>query len=107
MRTTGITKSFTCLLIAITIPVLSGCTSRKFTRELSESLTTNIDTLNAESHALKGEQILNPDIITLLYEKGGELLSAKWNSRDKIAQMITAIHNASLDGLNPDDYHHT
>ena len=107
MRTTGITNSITCLLIAVTIPLFSACTSRKFTRDLSESLTTNIDTLNAESHALKPEAILNPDIITLLYEKGGELLSPKWNSRDKISQMITAIHNASLDGLNPDDYHHT
>ena len=105
MRTTGITNSISGLLIAVTLPLFYGCTSKKYAIELSENLSTNIDTLQEGLPSLEGELIYNPDIITKLYEKGGSLLSAKWNSRDKIAQMIYAIRNASEDGLNPDDYH--
>jgi len=105
MRATGIINSFSSLLITVTVPIFCGCTSNKFARELSENLSTNIDTLQEKIPAFEGELIYNPDIITRLYEKGGSLLSAKWNSRDRIAQMITAIRKASEDGLNPDDYH--
>ena len=105
MRTTGITNSISGLLIAVAVPLFYGCTSNKYARELSENLSTSIDTLQEELPSLEGELIYNPDIIAKLYEKGGSLLSARWNSRDKIARMITAIRNASEDGLNPNDYH--
>lgn len=97
--------SFSGFLIVVMISLLYGCTARRLKNELSENLKANLDTLNQISPEVGGKPIYNPDIITQLYEKGGNLLSAKWDSRDKIAQMISAIRNSSLDGLNPDDYH--
>ncbi len=98
-------RVFSSFLIAVIILLFYGCTTRRLANEFSENLNANLDTLKQISPEAGGKPIYNPDIITQLYEKGGNLLSAKWESRDKIEQMMTAIRNASLDGLNPDDYH--
>jgi L,D-transpeptidase YcbB len=63
------------------------------------------DSLNEAPPVPVGEMVSNPDFITRLYEKGGDLLSPKWKNRDKLVQIVTAINNASADGLIPDDYH--
>jgi len=42
----------------------------------------------------------NPDLISIVYEKGLDLLLAKWGNKDNIDQMILAIHNAFNEGLN-------
>jgi hypothetical protein len=105
MRTTKITNSISGLLFVIIVPVISTCTSNKFAGKISVNPIFITDTLQSESSGVKAEVVYKPDIITKLYEKGKGLLPSKWNSRDKIAQMISAIRNASEDGLNPDDYH--
>ncbi|MGB8492561.1 MAG: L,D-transpeptidase family protein [Bacteroidales bacterium] len=98
---------FRSILIVTAAAILSGCTSRRFLKELSDNLKTNIDTLGSNPPVLDGTRIYNPDIITRLYAKAGNLLSPMWDSREKISQMITAIRNAELEGLNPEDYHLT
>ena len=98
---------FRSILIVASAIVLSGCTSRKLLKELSYNLKTNIDTLRSDTPVIDGTRIYNPDIITRLYAKAGNLLSPMWDSREKISQMITAIRNSELDGLNPEDYHLT
>ena len=64
-----------------------------------------IDSLNEALPSPGGEMAANPDIMTRLYEKMGAHLSPKWNNRDRIEQMVTAIYNAPFDGLNSNDYH--
>jgi murein L,D-transpeptidase YcbB/YkuD len=105
MRTTRITNSISGLLFVLIVLLFWTCASNKFARELSENPATIVDTLQDESSGLKEKTIYNRDIITTVYEKGKSFLSAKWNNRDKITQMISAIRNISEDGLNPDDYH--
>lgn len=105
MRTTWITNSIPGLLIALIITLSYACSSRKFEQKLAENPTSNIELLKGRSPEFDLELNYIPDIITMFYEKWGNLLSAKWKSRDKIAQMISSIRNASVDGLNPDDYH--
>jgi len=105
MLTTKITNSISGLLFVIVFSLVCTCTSEKFAGNSSENPATITDTLKSESSGVTTEVIYEPDILTKLYEKGKGLLSAKWNSRDKIEQMISAIRNASYDGLNPDDYH--
>ena len=94
------------IILAITIAsALEGCVSSRYSKELSDDLTTEIKTLQEEAPVIEGEVIHNPDVITQLYEKGGTLLSAKWNNVDKITQMMSAIRSASQEGLRPEDYH--
>ncbi len=81
------------------------CASVSYNKVLSDKLKTDIEILKVDPPVIEGKLIYNPDIITQLYEKGGNLLSVKWGSRDKIAQMLFAIRNVLQDGLQPDDYH--
>jgi murein L,D-transpeptidase YcbB/YkuD len=82
----------------------SGNSSR-ISRLSNENPPRFTDSLNAALPSPGGEMLINPDIITRLYEKAGDHLSPKWNNRDKIEQMLTAIYNAPADGLIADDYH--
>jgi len=79
--------------------------SGRITGESNDNPPVLIDSLNGALPSPGGEMAANPDIITRLYEKMGDHLSPKWNNRDRIEQMVTAIYNAPLDGLNSKDYH--
>jgi murein L,D-transpeptidase YcbB/YkuD len=76
-----------------------------FTRELSVSPVMINDTIKNGSLNPQAGRLCNQDIINRFFEKNRELFSSKWNNRDKVEQMISAICNSSSDGLNPDDYH--
>lgn len=102
---TRLTNVSVNLLAAITISLTYGCISKRSENTLSDKISDNLKTLKQESSVQGSEPVYNTDIITRLYEKGGPFLSARWDKRNKIAQMISAIQNASLDGLNPEDYH--
>jgi murein L,D-transpeptidase YcbB/YkuD len=93
------------LLIAVIISLFYGCTPKGFNKDLSDNLSNNIKAFSQKKPSPEGVTVNNPSIISELYEKGGNFLSAKWNSREKIDQMISAIKNSSREGLNPDDYH--
>ncbi len=82
----------------------SGNSSR-ISRLSNENPPRFTDSLNEALPSPGGELLINPDIISRLYEKAGDHLSPKWNNRDKIEQMLTAIYNAPADGLIADDYH--
>lgn len=82
----------------------SGNSSR-ISRLSKENPPRFTDSLNEALPSPGGEMLINPDIISRLYEKAGDHLSPKWNNRDKIEQMLTAIYNAPADGLIADDYH--
>ncbi len=103
MQATKITNLMSGLLFGIIVHAV--ITSNKFAGKISEGPPIIFDTLQSVSTGAKAEVIYKPDIITKLYEKGKGLFSDKWNNRDKISQMISAIRDATKDGLNPDDYH--
>jgi murein L,D-transpeptidase YcbB/YkuD len=105
MQAAKFTNMVSGLLIAVVIPVFNGGTSGRTAKELSYNPGTIPDSLIEGSSAPEREHIFNPDMITLLNEKAGDLLSPRWAHGDKIARMITAIQNVQADGLNPDDYH--
>ena len=105
MQAAKFTNMVSGLLIAVVIPVFNGGTSGRTAKELSYNPGTIPDSLIEGSPAPEGEHFFNPDMITLLNEKAGDLLSPRWAHGDKIARMITAIQNVQADGLNPDDYH--
>jgi murein L,D-transpeptidase YcbB/YkuD len=104
MDVTRITNLASGMVIAMTIAVFTSSTSGRISGE-SYNNTVAGDSPDEAPPAPGGGTVFNRDIITSFYDKGGYLLSPKWNNRDKIEQMITAIYNASADGLIPDDYH--
>lgn len=93
------------LLPAVAIVFFTGCSSKRFTEELSRGADLKIK--DPESvPVVRTENIINtPDLITRLYEKSESSLSPRWNNKDKLVQIISVIQNAADDGLNPDDYH--
>ena len=93
------------VIISVVIWYFDAYHPEIFERKLSDELTIKNDILTNETPGREGEKIYNPEIIARFYEKNRGILSTKWNSRDKIEQMISAISNASADGLNADDYH--
>lgn len=95
------------LIITVIVSVLSGCASARYSKAVSANLDNDIKLLLDNSPVLNGSLIYNPDIIIRMYESGGGLISARWDSWYKIAQMTSAIRNVSRDGLRPDDYHYS
>ena len=96
---------FMNLMIAVFISLIIGCSSKGPKDRLSDNLNASFKSFWQDSLITKDKALFNRDIILKLYKRGGSILSTKWNSRIKIDQMISAIHNASQDGLNPYDYH--
>ena len=105
MQNKSIAYLFSNLLITAILLMFFSCASVKHTKELSNILKTDLEILKEETPVLDGKLIYNPDIITQLYDKGGNLIPVKWGSKEKIKQMLFAIRNVSQDGLNPNDYH--
>lgn len=93
------------LMIGTVLLLSYSGNSSRITGESNDNPPLLIDSLNEAPHAHGSAAAVNPDIITRLYEKMGFHLSPKWNNRDRIEQMVTAIYNAPLDGLMADDYH--
>ncbi len=101
-RTTNLASG---MVIAVTTLLFFSGTSGWISRGSPDNAAGVTESLNEALPTPEGEMVFNPDIITRLYEKGGDLLSPVWDNRDKTEQLITAIYNASADGLIPDDYH--
>lgn len=96
---------FSRVLIAAIIILFDGCSHRAYKVELPEKLPT-IDEIAEEELPVEDIVIIGAtDIITQLYEKSDNLLSASWNSRENLYQMLFVLHNVSREGLNPEDYH--
>ena len=93
------------LMIGTVLLLSYSGNSSRISRLSNENPPRFTDSLNEALPSPGGEMLINPDIISRLYEKAGDHLSPKWNNRDKIEQMLTAIYNAPADGLIPDDYH--
>jgi murein L,D-transpeptidase YcbB/YkuD len=105
MQIARVTNMVSGLVIPAIILLFNNGTSNRVMNSSYDAFNPNSDSLSEKSPAPGEKMVLTPDIITLLYEKAGDLLSPKWDNRDKIAQLITAINNVSADGLIPDDYH--
>ena len=93
------------IMIAVIIWYFDRGYPEIFSKEISRKINTSIDTITGRSLSFDDDNIYNPDLIYRFYEKSGGVLSSNWNSREKIEQLISAIHNASADGLNSEDYH--
>ncbi len=96
---------FSMVLITAIIIVFDGCSHRTYKVELSEKLPTNDEIPEEELHVDDKVIIGATDIITQLYEKSDTLLSASWNSRENLYQILFVLHNVHREGLNPEDYH--
>jgi len=101
-RTTNLVSG---LIFAVIIILFTGGTTRRISKESFYNTTAVNDSLNEALPTPEGGMVFNRDIITSLYEKRGDLFSPKWNNAEKIVQLVTAINNATADGLIPDDYH--
>lgn len=96
---------FSVALITAIIIIFDGCNYRAYKVELPGKLTTT-DIIAEEELPVDIEVIIGAtDIITQLYEKSDKLLSAAWNSRENLYQMLFILHNVYREGLNPEDYH--
>jgi murein L,D-transpeptidase YcbB/YkuD len=93
------------LMIAAFVSLSTGCSSKRSKGDVSGNLNYSTGSFRLDSTVIVGQTLFNRDLILKLYKGGGAHPVPKWNNRNKIDQMITAIHNALLDGLNPDDYH--
>jgi murein L,D-transpeptidase YcbB/YkuD len=93
------------VLLVTTATLLSSCGRWAHKPKHPEKLVVIKEIINEEVPLLEGEPLYNPDIITQLYAKSEKLLSVIWERRENIDQMLYAIRNVDVDGLNPDDYH--
>jgi L,D-transpeptidase YcbB len=92
------------MLVLLIMFLMQGCAPSTFRKELSEKIREQIDLLNEETTEVEAV-IYNPDMIARLYEKGSGLLSAKWDRRENIDQLLDFIHRVRFEGLCPEDYH--
>lgn len=71
---------------------------------VSEAIRVEIEQLR-ESNVLSigGVDIAGGSLLAEVYEQSN--FEPNWTSREKIGELITAIKNSYLDGLDPDDYH--
>jgi L,D-transpeptidase YcbB len=93
------------LIMASLVFLSAGCNSKTSRLQLPGRFAGIDKSYFPDSALLDGTILFNRDLILKLYGQKNSRPDAKWNSRNKIDQMIASIHNASQDGLNPDDYH--
>lgn len=96
------TKPISWLIAAIFFLQLSLATAQHV--DVRESIRVEIEQLR-ESGILSigGVDIAAGNLLAEVYERRN--FAPNWTSRDKISELITAIKNTSLDGLDPADYH--
>ncbi len=73
--------------------------------ELNDILRTYIGILEMDEPVISGSLILNPHLITPLYNKEEYPVRTLWESRENIEQLMVAINNIGEEGLDPEDYH--
>lgn len=105
MQTFGYKVLASGVIISVVIWYFDAYHSEMFERKFSDVIPVRNNRITNDAPGSAGEKFFNREIIARFYEKSRGLLSTKWNSSDKIEQMISAISNASADGLNADDYH--
>jgi L,D-transpeptidase YcbB len=93
------------LMISAVIWYFNSYHPGMYLKELYVKELTSKDSVSKMPDGYDNQKIINADLIARLYKKSEDILSSKWNSSSKIDQMISAISNATDDGLNPDDYH--
>ena len=96
---------FLAVLTAAISILLNGCGRWAHKTALPEKIVIIKEIILEPTPVLGGVPLLNPDIIGQMYEKSGDLLSVIWERKENIDQMLFAIRNVSMDGLNPEDYH--
>lgn len=96
---------FSMVFITIFLIAFDGCSHRTYKIELPLKLLPVGEITEEELPVDNGVLIGATDIITQLYEKSDKLLSATWNSRENLNQMLFVLHNVYREGLNPEDYH--
>jgi len=85
--------------------LFASCEDKKMNQAISEELNLTIDSLTADTAIIQGEPILQPDLISEVYQKGADLLSLKWSHQENAKQLLEAIKAVEHEGLNPEDYH--
>jgi hypothetical protein len=88
MKTGRIKYLLSGALITTITTLFNGCGQWAYKEELPEKLAIINDIIQEEPPVVDGTIICNPDIITRLYEKSAKLLSAAWNSRENLDQML-------------------
>ncbi|WP_226389146.1 L,D-transpeptidase family protein [Penaeicola halotolerans] len=94
------------ILIILTLG-FSRCTNKPDKQAVSDQLSLKIASIATDSTLTVGEPILQLDLIDQLYQKGNGLLSQKWDAENNVRELLSAIENATQNGLNPEDYHLT
>jgi len=97
--------SISVALMTSIILISDGCIPTAFNVGLPETIPAIDEIAEKEFPVVKEVIFVAPDLITQLYEKSDKLLSASWNSRENLYQMLSVLHNINREGLNPEDYH--
>jgi L,D-transpeptidase YcbB len=105
MKISGMMKKKVSFLILFVYVLSAGCRQGKHTDKFTSKREEDIVTFLQDSSLMKNLALYNTDVIKKLYKQDGEKIASKWNTRERVDQMISAINKASSDGLNPDDYH--
>ncbi len=97
--------SFAVYLVLSVTTISLGCGREAAKRALSEELKRHLEIIQTGMPVLESNPIYNTDIITMLYDKGEAMLSARWEHMENMDQLLYAIRNSYLEGLRPEDYH--
>ena len=96
--------SISVAFVTAIIIIADGCAPAAFKVELPETIPVIDEPAEEELPVVEEVIFVAPDLITQLYEKSDKLLSASWNSRENLYQMLSVLHNIYREGLNPEDY---
>jgi len=80
---------------AITATIPSG---------LAEAIRDRTDRLReGQTHIVRGERIIAGNLVSQYYE--AQQFHSDWSDATRYAQLLAALEDLRLDGLDPDDYH--
>ncbi|WP_143961105.1 L,D-transpeptidase family protein [Litoribacter populi] len=84
---------------------LTACGFSTIRKDFSDRFKKELVVIQEENPQYEGVSLLNPELISAIYEDDAEHILAKWGNRSKVEGMVAAIRGAKEDGLNPEDYH--
>ncbi|MBS9525257.1 L,D-transpeptidase family protein [Litoribacter alkaliphilus] len=96
---------YSVLAVAILIVIVKSCGYDALRKDFSDRFKKDMATLQQESSPYEDINLLNPAMISAIYEDDEEFVLPKWGNRNKVDAMIQAIRESENDGLRPEDYH--
>jgi murein L,D-transpeptidase YcbB/YkuD len=82
----------------------SGAITATIPSGLAEAIRDRTDRLReGQTHIVRGERIIAGNLVSQYYE--AQQFHSDWSDATRYAQLLAALEDLRLDGLDPDDYH--